>query len=171
MKVHFSMYAAYNRWANERLYEAAGRVRDADYRADRGAFFGSLHGTLNHLVVADRIWMRRFTGEGPVHTQLDAILYDDLTSLGAARRDEDERIIFYVETLTESDLARTFTYRSITNPAEVTQLRGSALAHFFNHQTHHRGQAHCLLTGIAGRDFAPSLDLVLFQRETGIGMG
>jgi uncharacterized damage-inducible protein DinB len=171
MKAHFSMFAAYNRWANERLYEAAGRVRDADYRADRGAFFGSLHGTLNHLVVADRIWMRRFTGEGPVHTKLNEIACDDLVSLGTARRDEDERIIFYVDTLAESDLAATFTYRPISNPVDVTQPLGPALAHFFNHQTHHRGQAHCLLTEIGGRDFAPSLDLVLFQLQTGVGMG
>ena len=171
MKAHFSMFAAYNRWANERLYEAAGRVSDADYRADHGAFFGSLHGTLNHLVVADRIWMRRFTGEGPVHTKLNEIAHEDLRSLGTARRDEDERIIFYIEMLAESDIAGTFTYRSITNPADVTQPLGPALAHFFNHQTHHRGQAHCILTGIGGRDAAPSLDLVLFQRETGIGMG
>jgi uncharacterized damage-inducible protein DinB len=171
MKAHFSMLAQYNRWANERLYEASALTSDADYRADRGAFFGSLHATLNHLVVTDRIWMRRFTGEGPEHTRLNEIAYDDLTSLGVARREEDERIIFYVETLAESDLAKTFTYRSISSPAEVTQPLGPALAHFFNHQTHHRGQAHCLLTTIGGRDFAPSLDLVLFQRQTGVGMG
>jgi uncharacterized damage-inducible protein DinB len=171
MKAHFSMFAQYNRWANERLYEAVARTSDADYRADHGAFFGSLHATLNHLVVTDRIWMRRFTGEGPVHTRLNEIAYDDLTSLGAARRDEDERIIFYVDTLAESDIAATFTYRPISNPVDVTQPLGPALAHLFNHQTHHRGQAHCLLTIIGGRDFAPSLDLALFQRETGVGMG
>jgi uncharacterized damage-inducible protein DinB len=171
MKAHFSMFAQYNRWANERLYEAAGEVTDTDYRADRGAFFGSLHGTLNHLVVADRIWMHRFTGEGPVHGKLNEIIYDDLQSLGVARRDEDERIIFYVDNLTESDLAGSFTYRTITAPASVTQPLGPALAHFFNHQTHHRGQAHCLLTEIGGHNFAPSLDLIYFQRETGVGMG
>ena len=60
------MFAGYNRWANERLYEAASKLSDADYRADRGAFFKSMHGTLNHLLVGDRIWMRRFTGEGEV---------------------------------------------------------------------------------------------------------
>jgi uncharacterized damage-inducible protein DinB len=171
MKDHFSMFAQYNRWANERLYEAAARTSDADYRKDRGAFFGSLHATLNHLLVADRIWMRRFTGEGSVHTRLNEIAHDDLASLGVARRDEDERIIFYVETLSEREIAGTFTYTPITTPAEVTQPLGPALAHFFNHQTHHRGQAHCLLTEIGGRDFAPPLDLIYFQRETGVGMG
>ena len=69
MKQIYTMFAGYNRWANRRLYAAARTLPDADYRSPRGAFFGSLHGTLNHLVVADRIWMRRFTGEGPVQTQ------------------------------------------------------------------------------------------------------
>jgi uncharacterized damage-inducible protein DinB len=171
MKDHFAMLAHYNRWANERLYEAVAGLSDADYRADRSAFFGSLHGTLNHLVVADRIWMRRFTREGPVHTKLNDIACEDLVSLAAARLDEDERIISYIDTLTDSDIAGPFTYSSLTNPAEITQPLGGALAHFFNHQTHHRGQAHGLLTAIGGRNFAPSLDLVLFQRETGVGMG
>jgi uncharacterized damage-inducible protein DinB len=171
MKDHFSMFAQYNRWANERLYEAAEQLPDADYRADRGAFFGSLHGTLNHLLVADRIWLHRFTGEGPTYTKLDEIICDDLASLGGARRDEDERIIFFVETLSEAEIAGTFTYVPRSATEEVTQPLGPALTHFFNHQTHHRGQAHCLLTEIAGRDGAPPLDLIYFQRETGIGMG
>src|SRR5690606_16379065 len=111
MKAHFSMFAAYNRWANERLYEAAGKLPDAAYRADRGAFFGSLHATLNHLVVTDRIWMRRFTGEGPVQTRLDEIVADDLATLGGLRRDEDERIIAWVDGLTEADLAGVVTYQ------------------------------------------------------------
>jgi len=171
MKSHFAMFAAYNRWANERLYEAAAKVPDADYRAGRGAFFGSLHGTLNHLLVGDRIWMRRFTGEGPAPSRLDEIPHDDLPTLAAARRDEDERIVVYVDSLSEADIAAPFTYRTITDPADVTQPRRAALAHFFNHQTHHRGQAHCLLTMIGGHDAATPLDLVLFQRQTGVGLG
>ena len=78
MKSHFAMLAGYNRWANGRIYTAVRALSDADYRAERGAFFGSLHGTLNHLLVADRIWMRRFTGTGPVQTRLDEILFEDL---------------------------------------------------------------------------------------------
>jgi uncharacterized damage-inducible protein DinB len=170
MKPHFSMFALYNRWANERLYETAAKLPDTDYRADRGAFFGSLHGTLNHLVVTDRIWMRRFTGAGPQQTRLDEILADELGPLQALRREEDERIIAYVESLEEPDFAATFTYRTVSNPRDMTQPLAPALAHFFNHQTHHRGQAHCLVTGIAGKAVMPSLDLILFQRETGIGL-
>jgi uncharacterized damage-inducible protein DinB len=170
MKDHFVMFAAYNRWANERLYEAASKLPDADYRADRGAFFGSLHATMNHLVVTDRIWMRRFTGAGPEHTRLNEIAYDDLAELTAARIAEDERIIAYVESLTEADIAATFSYRRVSDNTEITQPLGPALAHFFNHQTHHRGQAHALLTILGGHDFAPSFDLIQFQRQTGIGL-
>jgi uncharacterized damage-inducible protein DinB len=170
MKTHFAMFAGYNRWANRRLYAAAHALPDADYRAPRGAFFGSLHGTLNHLVVADRIWMRRFTGEGPVQKRLDEILFEDLDDLTAAREAEDERIVRYVEGLSEADLAATFTYRTIASPQDITQPLAPALAHFFNHQTHHRGQAHAILSAIAGNAAAPSLDLILYQRETGIGL-
>ncbi len=170
MKAWFAMFAGYNRWANERLYRAARSLPDADYRADRGAFFGSLHGTLNHLVVTDRVWMRRFTRTGPVQTRLDEILFDDLDALEGARRAEDERIIAYVDGLSEAEIAATFTYRTITQPSDITQPLGPALAHFFNHQTHHRGQAHCLVTEIAGNEAMPPLDLILFQRETGIGL-
>jgi uncharacterized damage-inducible protein DinB len=171
MKSHFAMFAAYNRWCNERLYEAAAKLSDADYRAPRGAFFGSLHGTLNHLLVADRVWMNRFTSEGPSGYRLDQILFEDLAGLGAARIEEDERIIAYVDALTESDLAATISYRTIASPMDVTQPLAPALAHFFNHQTHHRGQAHTLLTIAGGNPAAPSLDLILFQRATGIGLG
>ena len=80
MKAHFDMLALYNRWANNRLYEAAAQLPDEDYRADRGAFFRSVHGTLNHVLVGDRIWMRRFTGEGEAPTRLDAISMRTLRS-------------------------------------------------------------------------------------------
>jgi uncharacterized damage-inducible protein DinB len=167
MKQHFAMMAGYNAWCNERVYDAAAQLPDSDYRADRGAFFKSVHGTLNHLLVADRIWMRRFTGEGEAPNRLDAILFENFTELRAARQQEDERIVSYVDHLSDTDLAGRFRYRTIVNPADVEQPLGPALIHFFNHQTHHRGQVHCLLTGF-GLD-APSLDLVLFQRQTGMG--
>src|SRR5450631_4781070 len=93
--------AAYNSWANLRLYEAAAAVSDGDYRADRGAFFKSLHGTLNHLLVGDRIWMQRFAGKGELPPSLDAILYDDFAGLRAARISEDAHISAYIDALSE----------------------------------------------------------------------
>jgi uncharacterized damage-inducible protein DinB len=168
MKQHFQMLAAYNAWANERLYDAAVKLPDADYRADRGAFFGSLHGTLNHLLLGDRIWMHRFTGEGEEPKQLDAILFDDFAELRAARRREDARIVAYIDSLSDAALAGTLRYRSTRSPAELEQELAPLLLHFFNHQTHHRGQAHCLLTGFAGE--APSFDLLVYQRATGVSV-
>jgi uncharacterized damage-inducible protein DinB len=168
MKPHFAMMAGYNAWCNERIYDVAAQLSDADYRADRGAFFKSVHGTLNHLLVADRIWLKRFSGKGEAPNRLDAILFENLSELRAARQKEDERIVAYVDSLSEADLAGRIRYRTITNPTEIEQPLAPALVHFFNHQTHHRGQAHCLLTGF-GLD-APSLDLILFQRQTGMGL-
>ena len=168
MKAHFAMFAGYNAWANRRLYDAAARLSDADYRADRGVFFKSMHGTLNHLLAADRIWMRRFTGTGEAPDRLDAILFEDLGPLRAARKAEDARIAAFVEDLTDERLAGRFRYRTLSNPREIEQPLAPALAHFFNHQTHHRGQAHGVHTGLGGD--APPLDLILFQRETGLGL-
>lgn len=170
MKDLYVMFAGYNRWANRRIYAAALSLPEEAYRAPRGAFFGSLHATLNHLVVADRIWMRRFTGEGPLHTRLDEIVYEDRDTLAAARAIEDERIVGYVDGLSEAAFATTFSYRTIAQPQDITQRLAPALSHFFNHQTHHRGQAHSLVSQAAGSAAAPSLDLILYQRETGIGL-
>lgn len=168
MKPMFEMLAGYNSWANRRVYDAAARLSDDDYRADHGAFFGSVHGTLNHLLVADRIWMHRLSGEGPSPTRLDAILHDDFASLRLAREAEDARIAAYVASLAPSDLEGTIAYRTISNPANIEQRLDYALLHMFNHETHHRGQAHALLTRITGE--APSLDLILYQRESGVGL-
>lgn len=166
LQSHFRMMALYNAWANSRLYDAAGAIDAQDYHAPRGAFFGSLNGTLNHVLVGDRIWLRRFTGEGEMPASLDAILYDDFASLRAARDREDARILGFVEGLDEASLNGTISYRTMTNPTDVTEPLSPTLVHFFNHQTHHRGQAHCLLTQITGD--APSLDLIVFQRESGV---
>ncbi len=170
MKPRYQMFAGYNAWCNERLYAAAATVSDADYRADRGAFFKSLHGTFNHLLVGDRIWMRRFTGAGEVPPSLDTILYDDFASLRAARRSEDTLIGRYIARLSDSDLLGTLRYRTVVRPVEIEQPLAPALDHFFNHQTHHRGQAHALLSAIIGNEATPSFDLIIYQRETGVGM-
>src|ERR671927_1031398 len=103
MRQIFQMFARYNAWANDRLYAAAAQLSDADYRADHGAFFKSVHGTLNHLLVGDRIWMRRFTGQGEAPSRLDAILFEGFSELRRAREAEDARIAAYVDGLSEAD--------------------------------------------------------------------
>ena len=161
-KQHFDTFARYNTWANNRLFDAAASLSDADYRADRGAFFRSVHGTLNHLLVTDRVWMFRFTGEGDSPDRLDAILFAELESLRHAREMEDARIVRYVTGLDDASLEDAITYRRVSTPDVIAQPLAPALAHWFNHQTHHRGQAHALLTALAGR--APELDLLFYQR-------
>jgi uncharacterized damage-inducible protein DinB len=169
MKARYRMFAGYNAWCNERLYDAAAKLSDADYRADRGAFFKSVHGTLNHLLVGDRIWMKRFTGVGEQPPSLDAILYDDFAALRAARRTQDTLISRYIDRLSDDDLNRPIRYRAVVNPQTIEQPLAPALDHFFNHQTHHRGQAHALLTSIIGNEATPSFDLIIYQRQTGQG--
>ena len=169
MKSRYQMFAGYNAWCNERLYAAAAKLSDADYRADRGAFFKSMHGTLNHLLVGDRIWMRRFTGKGELPASLDADPVRRFRSPARSALAEDAGISRYVESLSDDDLGRKIRYRTFSNPADIEQVLAPALDHFFNHQTHHRGQAHALLSPIIGNDATPSFDLIIYQRETGQG--
>lgn len=166
----FQMLAGYNLWANQRLYDAAGRMSDSHYREERGAFFGSVHRTLNHLLVADRIWLKRFGVRDEAPPALDTILFDTLPDLRGARETEDAVIHSWTSGLSDEDLATVLTYRSLSKPDAIRQPLSTVLMHFFNHQTHHRGQVHTLMTAIENRDFAPSLDLILYQRTTGVGM-
>jgi uncharacterized damage-inducible protein DinB len=162
MKQHFMMFAAYNSWANQRIYEAAANLTEEELRRDVGAFFKSVLGTLNHLVVADRIWLKRFTGEGDAPSQLDAILFDDFDKLRAARQAEDARIVAWISSLSDQALAGRFSYMTVTDMRTISQRLAPALAHFFNHQTHHRGQVHMALTALG--EPSVQLDLIAFQR-------
>jgi len=162
MKQHFEMMAAYNHWANRTLYAAAAELSPDEFSRDVGVFFRSMTGTLNHILVADRIWMRRFTGEGDAPDRLDAILYSAFPALRLARDAEDKRIAEWVDTLAEDAFHGRFTYMSITNPTVVSQRLAPALTHFFNHQAHHRGHAHAILS-LLGKN-PPSLDLSFFHR-------
>lgn len=166
MKRHFQVFALYNRWANQRLYQAAAGLSESQRQEDRGAFFGSVVGTLNHILVGDRAWLARLTGEGPRPTRLDEILFADLDALGRARDAEDARLIAYVDGLTADALHTIIAYRSMLgDPFEQPVER--ILAHMFNHQTHHRGQVHALLTQFGLE--APALDLIYFARALPAG--
>lgn len=160
---YFKMFAHYNRWANGVVYAEAARLPREELNRDTCAFFGSLLGTLNHMLVADRIWLNRFTGTGPRPLRLDEVPFATLDALADARRAEDERIIAWVDGLDEPAIKGTFTYTPVTSPEPVTQRLGPALAHFFNHQTHHRGQAHMILTTLGRPSLA--LDLIYYQRS------
>ncbi len=162
MKAYFEQRAAYNRWANARLYEAAFALSDDDYRRDVGAFFKSLHGTLNHLLLTDRMWFKRLTGDGDHPNKLDAIIHNDLRALAASRADEDDRIVAYVASLSPEALDGMHGYTT-TSGQPFEQKRRDILAHIFNHQTHHRGQAHMILSVVTGRE-PPVLDMLAMQR-------
>jgi uncharacterized damage-inducible protein DinB len=165
MKTYFVMMAKYNAWANARVFRMASALQDTLYRKEVGAYFKSLHGTLNHLLAADRIWMSRLTGVGDHPDKLNAILFDDLPSLHAARVEEDSRIIGYVQGLEEPAFDEEWDYRTL-NGTPQRQRRREILAHIFNHETHHRGQAHAILTMLGVTEPDP-LDLLIMQREQG----
>ncbi len=148
MLQHFRMFAAYNRWANSELYAAAADL------------------TVEELNRDDRIWLRRFTGTGEAPATLDATISGDLVELTRLRTAEDERIVAYVDSLTKEALQDTFTYQTITDRKTISQRLSPALAHLFNHQTHHRGQIHATLTALGKPSVV--LDLIFFHR-TGDG--
>jgi uncharacterized damage-inducible protein DinB len=137
--------ARYNRWMNRALYDCSARLTDAQRKEDVGAFFKSLHGTLNHLLVGDSVWMGRFVGPVFVPTSLAQELYADFGELRRAREAMDARIVEWVGTLTQEKVDGELHFVSIVNPAPRVMPMALAVAHFFNHQTHHRGQATTLL--------------------------
>lgn len=148
--------ARYNRWMNETLYRLVGELDDAERKRERGAFFKSIHGTLNHILLADRTWLGRFTGDAERFasrgasgeiiqiTSLAQELYADFADLSRERAKTDADILAWVDGLDDRALAGNLTY---TRGGVVhTEPLWWVVGHFFNHQTHHRGQITTLLT-------------------------
>jgi uncharacterized damage-inducible protein DinB len=140
---YYTTIARYNRWMNQKLYGVCTDIPDRDRKSDRGAFFKSIHGTLNHILVADRIWLGRFTQQ-PFVAKLDEELYSNFSELRVERESLDLTIVDWAQTLTSDWLNADFNY---TNSSGVTRTRPCWLlvTHMFNHQTHHRGQLTTLL--------------------------
>ncbi len=140
--------AAYNAELNRRIYGAAAALSDAQRRRDDGAFWSSIHGTLSHLVWADRVWMSRLAGWADPGVKLaDSASYiADFSALAAARTDTDARMIAWADGLAPEGLAGTLVWFSGATQREQTRKRALVVVHLFNHQTHHRGQVHALLT-------------------------
>ncbi|WP_300299630.1 DinB family protein [Ferrovibrio sp.] len=163
MLQHVRRMARYNAWANARLYNACATLPPAAYHAARPSFFGSIHATLNHILVGDSAWFGRFTARPATQiTALNQILHDDFASLRAAREAKDAEIIAFCDGLDEATLQGTFSYTNFRGQSFTDPLC-PPLLHAFNHQTHHRGQVHGLLShaGVA----PPELDLIYFLRE------
>ena len=140
--------AAYNAEMNRRIYDAAHRLSDFARREMRGAFWGSIHGTLAHLLWGDQIWMSRFDGwPKPTVGQSDsASLIDDFDQLQATRFDADARIEDWAKRVSEAWLAQELIWFSTSKSQEMRHPMSLLVTHFFNHQTHHRGQAHAMIT-------------------------
>ncbi len=176
-RANFVLLASYNEWMNEKLYEAAARLSEDELQAERGAFFGSLIGTLNHLVLADTIWLKRFTDhptrfkaldavrELPMPTSLAGSDKPALPALFTRRRLLDGVIKDLLDQLADADLEQVLAYRTMAGVAGTKRF-GSVLLHFFNHQTHHRGQASTLLFQ-AGVDVGVTDVLVLMPNLDG----
>jgi uncharacterized damage-inducible protein DinB len=152
----FRKFAFYNRVANERLYEACSQLDDVEYRQHRAGSFGSIHNLLNHILLGDRIWMSRFSGGGKTTPPLNSILFEDFAELRAARVAEDAGIEAFFAQADEAFLSGSIAYRNSLGK-DYVDVVPSVVLHFFNHQTHHRGQIHVMLAQTNVKP--PSLDM------------
>jgi uncharacterized damage-inducible protein DinB len=153
---HVRQMAAYNRWMNDKVYAAAASLPAEEVVTDRGAFFGSIHGTLSHIAVADMIWLQRFAGHPagyaaldpvrglPIQRDLTARPFGDLAALAEHRRFLDGVIQAWANAVTEEDLDHALEYANTRGEA-FRKPYFFLIMHFFNHQTHHRGQVTTLL--------------------------
>ncbi|PPC76815.1 damage-inducible protein DinB [Pokkaliibacter plantistimulans] len=159
LKHHFELMAHYNQWMNDQLYEAAAQLDNYSLMLDRGAFFGSILGTLNHILVGDTLWLQRFARHSqtleslqpmldiPTPGSLDAALYDTLEELYGARRMRDNLIIAFSQEAEDSHYLTPLRYRNSKQQLFEKQF-GYLVQHFYNHQTHHRGQVTTLLSQV-----------------------
>ena len=138
--------SAYNRWMNERIYAICQGIPEEQRRLDRGAFFGSIHGTLNHLVYADLAFLSRFTGDPPEVPPLGVELYAELGELARVRAALDARLESWTAGLTQEWLESPHTYTSRADGKTRTLASWKLSVHLFNHQAHHRGQLTTLLS-------------------------
>jgi uncharacterized damage-inducible protein DinB len=162
-RTYYQTMAEYNQWMNQKLYAICAEIPDLERRADRGAFFKSVHGTLNHLLVGDRVWMGRFWQQ-PFIAKLNQELYADFDQLWQARQQTDQDILAWTQTLSPDWLNQPFTYTSLSGNQTMTRPAWLLVTHLFNHQTHHRGQLTTLLSqlgydpGVTDLPYLPGLE-------------
>ena len=154
--IHFQMLARYNRIANERLYSRCDELEDSEYRKQRAGSFGSIHGLFNHILLGDRRWLGLFESGERATPPLNQILYDDFCDLRAAREREDARLESFFGKLDATFWSRSFAYTN-NQGKDYVESAHVACTHLFNHQTHHRGQVHVMLSQT--QVTPPSLDL------------
>lgn len=162
---HYALMAEYNQWMNRKLYAICADIPDSKRREDLGAFFKSIHGTLNHLLVGDLIWMGRFTGS-PFSARVEQELYRDFEELRREREITDQQILEWAKNLTPEWLNQPLQYRSGIDGKTRVLPHWVVVTHLFNHQTHHRGQLTTLLNqlgydpGVTDIPWMPGLNAV-----------
>lgn len=162
-RTYAQMMAEYNVWMNQKLYAICAEIPDEVRKADRGAFFKSIHGTFNHLLFGDRIWMGRLT-QTPFAASVNDELYSDFVELRQEREITDRQILDWVDQLSSEQLNQSLTYTSAIDRKTRTLPVWFVVTHLFNHQTHHRGQLTTLLSqlgydpGINDLPWLPSLN-------------
>ncbi|MBV7550571.1 DinB family protein [Pseudomonas sp. PDM26] len=175
---HICLMATYNKWMNEKIYGAARCLSDDELSADRKAFFRSILGTLNHVAAGDTVWLKRFAKHPANHSalepvrrlsdpkNLDQALFSTIRELSEYRERLDQIIVEWASSITESDLDHTLHYASFKGVVSDKDFYGLVM-HFFNHQTHHRGQVTTLLSQ-AGVDIGDTDLVVLIPSRSGV---
>jgi Uncharacterized protein conserved in bacteria len=164
MKALFHTLALAGRWANGILFAEFAKLSPEQWTRQSAVNFGSIQGIANHLLLGDALWLQRFTGEGQPIASVDAVPYPDAAELWRERQSLDERIVAFADALDPAQLDSILRYTT-TSGAPKAQPFGLCVAHFFNHQTHHRGQLHALL-GAAGVK-CPDIDLLYSPAAAG----
>lgn len=149
------LMAEYNAWMNGKVYSACALLSDEERKRDAGAFFKSIHGTLNHLLWGDRVWLSRFNGKSYTTGRVGDDLYAHFDELSAARSEHDADLLSWARGVTPEWLREPMTWQSRLYGFTQTEPRWVLVTQMFNHQTHHRGQLHTLLTQL-GVDLGPT---------------
>ena len=142
---NFQLLANFNKWTNEKIITSCKKLTETEYKKNREAFFSSIHGTLNHLLVVDRAYISRIEGKDHGLKGLDQILFESLLLLEEARIKEDKRLVDLVNSLLEESIHKEITYKGFET-GNTTYTINMILLTLFNHQTHHRGQIHNMLS-------------------------
>lgn len=161
---HVRLLIGYHGWAHARLWQSLAAVPDADYFAERRAFFGSIHGTMNHMLVADILWLDRIEGNAPSGLKLDAIVADERDDVAALRARLNARLAAAADSADAARLAAEVVYRTTKGTQLSTPLL-HILVHVVNHGTHHRGQVSDMIADLERP--TPEMDLIYYLREIG----
>jgi len=177
LTTQYAALARYNTWMNQRLYGLAAELSDEERKRDLGAFFKSIHGTLNHLLLTDRVQLGRFMGTEHARSldqrggvieirSLGQELYADFDTLRGERERTDAMIESWAANITRKFLARTMEYDAMSQPGHYRVPMWAAVTHFFNHQTHHRGQISTILSQL-DHDVGITDFMAMLREKTG----